>query len=102
MDGATTQDEYTLRHQAIGRIQARRGLLYHAVIFALVNVALWAVWAFAGAEGEGWYPWPAWVTFFWGLGLVFQAWSVLGTGGVSEDTVRREMDRIRSEQGVTE
>jgi hypothetical protein len=80
-----------LREQALGRIKKRRDLGNHVVVFVLVNAALWALWAVT-ATG---YPWPAWVTGLWGIGLATNTWDVYGRRPITEADIRHEMDRLR-------
>ena len=49
-------------------------------MFAVVNAAVWALWWTVGGAG---YPWPAWLTGAWGLGLVIEAWEIYGLGKVA-------------------
>lgn len=44
------------REQALERLRKRRDLGAHAIVYIVVNAALWAIWAVTGAG----YPWPAW------------------------------------------
>lgn len=50
----------------------RRDLVAHLVVFGLVNVALWALWA---STDRG-YPWPAWITGAWAVGLLAHAQAI--------------------------
>ena len=45
--------------------KARKGFLIHALIYFFVVGSQWKIWLFSG----GGYPFPIWVTFFWGLGV---------------------------------
>jgi len=76
--------------EALARIKQRRDLGAHAVVFTIFNAAAWAVWLITGHG----YPWPAWVTGGWGIGLVLNAWDVYGRRPITEADVRREMDRL--------
>lgn len=82
--------EQTAHDQALARIKQRRDLTAHAFVYLVVNAAVWAVWA---VTGHG-YPWPAWVTGGWAIGLVLNAWDVYGRRPITEADVRREMDRL--------
>ncbi len=90
-----TSDE-GLREQAFRRVKKRRDLHTHAFAYLVVNLLLWGVWAVIGATSHSWFPWPLWVTLGWGLGLAFNAWDVYGRHPITEDEVRREMDRLRT------
>jgi hypothetical protein len=78
------------REAAIQRIKHKRAFQYQLVIYALVNVLLWVIWA---ATDFG-FPWPAFVTVFWGIGLASQAWMIYrGAAPITEEQIQREMGR---------
>jgi len=77
-------------HQAaIKRIQAKRAFGRHATIYVAVNLLLIAVWALTGRS----YFWPIWPILGWGLALGLQYWAVFFQRPISEDEIRREMER---------
>ena len=43
---------------------------------ALVNTVVWGIWIVIAASSGSWWPWPVFVTLFWGIGLVMNAWEV--------------------------
>ena len=47
------------------RVQARTGLILHALIFATMNAGFFVIWRFTG-HGYPWFLWPA---VGWGIGL---------------------------------
>jgi len=79
------------RKQAIRNIRRRRGLVSHAVWFIVINIIMIVIWY---ATGRG-YFWPAWVILATGIGLVFDLWNInrRGSGEISEEDIRREMDK---------
>jgi len=81
------------REQALERLKKRRDFQAHVVTYLIVNAALWAIWAATGAG----YPWPAWVTGGWGIGLLLNAWDVYMRAPITETDVQREMERGRHE-----
>ena len=85
-DAGSTDDE---REVARRRLQARRDFGSHLLAYAVVNMALVAVWAFTGAG----YFWPAWVICLWGIGLVLHAWDVFMRRPVTEADVDAELSR---------
>jgi len=89
------EDEEELRKQAKRRIRDRRDFWQHLVSFVIVNAALIGIWAITG----GGYFWPGWVLFGWGIGLVFHAWNTFGQKPITDEDIRREMDKIRQQQG---
>lgn len=60
-----------------------------AFIFALVWVLLIGIWAFTG---RGLF-WPIFPILWMVLALAIQAWNVYGRKPISEEEIRREMNR---------
>ena len=79
------------RGAAIKRLRAKRGFKIHVAIYLLVNALIVVVWASSGAA----YFWPIWAMLGWGIGLAFHGWSVYFQKRISEDDIRREMERDR-------
>lgn len=77
--------------QAVSRLKKKRDFQGHLVTYLIVNAAIWAVWAVTGAG----YPWPAWVTGGWGIGLLLNAWDVYFRSPITEAEVQREIERMR-------
>ncbi len=79
-------DEQAIRRRVEKRLDARREFIIHAMVFVVVNVAIWLLWAAlpgivaslpgtdAGiaefAQVNSAIPWPIFVTVGWGIGLV--------------------------------
>jgi len=76
------------RQAAIKRIRAKRAFGVHATIYVAVNLLLIAVWAL----GRG-YFWPIWPILGWGVGLGVHYWTVHFQRPISEDEIRREMEK---------
>jgi 2TM domain len=79
------------RDRALERLKKRRDFQGHLVAYVVVNAAVWAIWAATGAG----YPWPAWLTGAWGIGLLLNAWDVYMRAPITEADVQREMQRGR-------
>lgn len=53
----------------------------HFLTYLLVNILLWGIYFFSEEKGDK-LPWPVWVSFFWGIGLLshffksFTEWSI--------------------------
>ena len=77
------------RRLARKRLEARRDLGAHAVVYIVVNAFLVLVWALTG---QG-YFWPAWVMGAWGIGLVLNVWEVYFRRPVTEADVENELRR---------
>jgi signal transduction histidine kinase len=74
------------RTAAIMRLRRRRGLLTHAAVFGVVQLALIVVWA---ATGLG-YFWPGWTIFGWGLILSLHASLAILRQPITEVAISRE------------
>lgn len=81
------------RERALERLKKKRDFKGHVVAYVVVNAALWAIWAATGAG----YPWPAWVTGGWGIGVLMNAWDVYFRAPITDADVEREMRRARGE-----
>ncbi len=83
-----------LREQALRRLTKRREFTTHAVVFTLVNLAVWGIWAVIAATSGSSWPWPLFMTLFWGIGLAMNAWDVYFRTPITEQELRREIDRL--------
>jgi hypothetical protein len=88
-----------LRDQALHRLIKRRELKTHAVIFTLVNLTIWGIWAVIAATSGSSWPWPVFLTLFWGIGLVMNAWDVYMRKPITEQELEREIDRLEGTAG---
>lgn len=79
------------REQAIERLKKRRDFQGHLVAYVVINAAIWGIWAATGAD----YPWPAWVTGGWGIGLLLNAWDVYFRRPITAADIDREMKRAQ-------
>ena len=89
----TTPD--ALREQALRRLKKRRDLKAHATVFTLVNLVVWGVWVVVAINSHSWWPWPIFLTLFWGIGLVMNAWDVYFRKPITEEELQREIHRLR-------
>ncbi len=81
------------REQALERIKKRRDFQSHLVVYLVVNAAVWVIWATTGSG----YPWPAWLSGLWAIGLVTNAWDVFIRRPITERDVRAEIKRLHPE-----
>jgi 2TM domain len=79
-----------LRERAIARLNQERDFGAHLFVYLVVNAFVIGIWAVAGAG----FFWPVFLLFGWGIGLVLHAWEVYWRKPVSEDRIRREMERM--------
>lgn len=80
-----------LRDRAIARLKEKRDFGAHLFVYVVVNAFLIGIWAVTGAG----FFWPVFLLCLWGIGLVLHAWDVYWRKPVSEDRIRREMERMR-------
>jgi hypothetical protein len=85
-----TPEELELRQRAIKRLEAKRGLMGHALAYVSVNLLLVAIWYTTGAS----FFWPVFPIFGWGIGLAFNVWDVMWPAG-GERRIEAEMERLR-------
>lgn len=89
-------EEEKIRKQIEKKIEARQGLFVHIAIYTFVNLMLWSLYGGSG------FPWPAFPTFFWGIGIVSHIFDYYGKygGGAHrrEAAIQREIERERSRQ----
>ena len=90
---APTQPDDVLRAQAMKRLKKRRDFRGHLLVYVLVNSFFVALWALTNRDG---FFWPVFPMLGWGIGVVLNAWDAYGPGEeFSEESIRREMDRLR-------
>lgn len=79
------------------RINQRYKFYRDLLSFVGVNAFLWIIWFLTDNSRSG-VPWPLFVTFFWGIGVVSDAMKVLGEPRLEEMREReyqRELARER-------
>jgi serine/threonine protein kinase len=86
-----------MRRQATSASHKLEEFLSHLASYVMVNGGLWSIFVFSGgfAEGDG-FPWPLFVSFFWGIGLVSHAAQTVGgfrRQQAIDRQVARELDR---------
>ena len=79
------------RTEALARLRKQREFQTHVIAYLVVNIAVWAIWA---STGHG-YPWPAWLTGCWGIGLLLNGWDVYFRRPITEGDIDREVERLR-------
>lgn len=94
-DELTTED--TERAAALARLKKRRDFHGHVLAYVLVNAAVWVIWATTGSG----YPWPAWLTGAWAIGLIMNFWDVYVRKPITDADVQHEIDRLHPEHPST-
>jgi len=75
---------------ALKRLRAKRSFKTHLAVYVIVNTLLVVIWAVQGAGND---YWPFWTILGWGIGLAFHARSVFFQRPITDDEIRREMER---------
>lgn len=83
-----------LREQALRRLKKRRDFKAHATVYVLFNAFLWTIWTVIGLSSGSWWPWPLFITFGWGIGVVMNAWDVYIRKPITEADVQREIEHL--------
>jgi uncharacterized ion transporter superfamily protein YfcC len=82
--------ESDAREQAVKRIKRKRQFQQQLVVYVVINVFLWVIWAVGGFG----FPWPIFVTVGWGIGIVMQGWAIYrGARPITEGEIEREMQK---------
>jgi hypothetical protein len=106
---ASRNDLKRIRRQAEAPIKKRIEFFEHLGVYIMINLMLWMIYFFAMPNmvdvfdlqnvpviGENApFPWPLVVMFFWGIGLVANAFEALGAGR-TERAIERELERERA------
>ena len=82
-------EDEVLREAAIKRLKAKRDFRTHVATYIIVNLLLAAIWALSG----GGYFWPIWTLVPWGVGLAFHGWAAYTERPITEEDIRKEMNR---------
>ena len=86
-----------VRDVALERLKKRRDFKAHVAVYILVNLVVWGIWVVIAANSGSWWPWPIFVTLFWGIGLVMNAWDVYVRKPITEQELQHEIERISDE-----
>ena len=92
MANQLTEEE--IYKKARKRVEEKKGLLIHAIIYVLVNALLVVIWAVTGSN----YQWFWWPLGGWGIGLIFNFLGVFVFNremGWEKNAVEKEAERIR-------
>lgn len=90
----TTDDvdrEQVLRDRAVKQLKRQRDFRSHLLIYVLVNTFLVVIWLITGRHG---FFWPMFLIAGWGIGVIMNAWDVYGRQEITEDDIKREMERL--------
>jgi len=89
------QTDTDLRAEAVKRLNKKREFKAHLVSYILINLVVWAIWGVIFVASGVWFPWPAFVTLGWGVGLAFHAWDAYGRKPITEEEILEEEARLQ-------
>ena len=95
-DLPTAPGEDELRRVAIGRLKKKRDFRSHLFVYTVINIAIWAGWVIDGVINGFEFPWPIFVTVFWGLFVLGQANDLYRRDPLREDLVQHEIEELRA------
>ena len=78
------------RESALRRLKKKRDVQSQLAAFVVINAAVWGIWVAVG----GGYPWPAWLTGAWAIGLLLSAWDAYVRRPITDADVQHEMERL--------
>jgi len=86
------------RDERLWKLARKRASFKRNIItYIWVNLLLWAIWWFTRSrQGADGFPWPALVTIFWGLGIVFEYFRLYGFN--EEDLAEKEYEKLKREK----
>ena len=88
-------DATELEKVARKRVQLKRGLAVHLLMYLAVNAGLFAFWWLTGRG----YPWFVWPLAGWGIGVVANVIAVaVELFAPEQEAIEREMRRIQRQQ----
>ncbi len=88
--------EQSIRRKATRRVYARVGMMWHAGIFAMVNVALSAIDR-RYTPTVDWFVWPL---AAWGVALALHAFATFSAAGMTEDMIQAQIQREKQRRGL--
>jgi hypothetical protein len=80
------------REPALAESRQRREFHRHLAAYVVVNAAVWLIWAVT-AKG---YPWPAWLTTMWAMGLAVDGWEACVRRPLKDADAEPEIGRLRA------
>lgn len=83
-------DDNERREAALERVRAKRDFRNHVAVYVIVNLMLVVIWALSTSPG---YFWPVWPMLGWGVGLAIHGWKTFLEKPISEEEIRREMEK---------
>ncbi len=107
-DMTEAEIDAVVRKRVARRLEKRKEFVTHLATYVFVNLLLWGIFissSLRSGEGLG-FPWPMFVSFFWGIGLIghgVEFYNSLGTVEARrEERIQREVEMERARLGLSE
>jgi hypothetical protein len=88
--------ERSIRRKATRRVFARVGLMWHASVFAMANLAMYAINQ-RYSPTVAWFVWPLGA---WGAALAMHAFATFSSGGMTEEMIQAQIQREKERRGL--
>jgi hypothetical protein len=88
--------ERRIREKATRRVYARIGLMWHAAVFAMANLAMYAI-NMRYSPTVAWFVWPL---AGWGAALAMHAFATFSSGGMTEEMIQTQIQREKQRRGL--
>lgn len=87
--------EQEMRARARKRAEDKVGFFAHLGVYIVVNVALWLLWWLTSPTA---FPWPAFVTLFWGIGLGAHGVGTFAGQSYTDELAEKEYQKLKGRQ----
>jgi len=88
--------ERRIRKKASRRVYARVGLMWHAAVFLMANVAMYAINQ-RYSPTVSWFVWPLTA---WGAALTLHALATFSSAGLTEEMIQTQIRRDKERRGM--
>jgi hypothetical protein len=95
-DAEARSIERRIRKKATRRVYARVGLMWHAALFFMANLALYAI----NQRYSPTVTWFVWPLAAWGAGLAMHAFATFSSGGMTEEMIQTQIQREKERRGL--
>jgi hypothetical protein len=85
----TNDKDQHLWHMARKRVKFKR----HLATYLIINTMLWLLWLYTDNEKNNDFPWPAFSSIGWGIGLAFDYMSSYGI--TRDNAVEKEYEKLK-------
>jgi hypothetical protein len=91
----TMESEEQLRARARQRAEDKVGFYVHLGVYLVVNAALWLLWFVTSPEL---FPWPVFVSIFWGIGIGAHAIGTYASTTYTDQLAEKEYQKLKGQR----